>query len=243
MTQRITRRDLKRNELAETMTRTADYVAHHRRGVTEAVAIAVAAALLVAGIIVFRIYRAGAAGDDLSAALEILATPIAGQSAAAQAPKTYPSAAARDKAAEPHLRKAASRSGTPAGQAAAVILAARDPKEAGAPEVLSRVARDGKAEVAAAAEIDAARLLASQGKTTEAAERLKRAIESSEVRAPKDALLFALGEIYEKAGLASDAKATFQRLVNDYPNSPYKADARAKLPGSASPGFPSFNPS
>ena len=76
-------------------------------------------------------------------------------------------------------------------------------------------------------------MLASQGKTTEAAERLKRAIESSDVRAPKDTFLFALGEIYEKAGLAADAKATFQRLVNDYPNSPYRQDARAKLPGAS----------
>ena len=35
-----TRRDLKRNELAETMGRTVDYVSHHRKGVTEAIVIA-----------------------------------------------------------------------------------------------------------------------------------------------------------------------------------------------------------
>ena len=61
---------------------------------------------------------------------------------------------------------------------------------------------------------------------------MKRAIESPASPAPKDALLFALGEIYEDAGSASDAKATFQRLVSDYPNSPYRNDARQKIPGS-----------
>jgi tetratricopeptide (TPR) repeat protein len=239
MTQRITRKDMKRNELAATMTKTADYVSHHRRGVTEATAIAAGAVILVGAIFAFRVYRASVAGVELSAALGILATPIANQPAAVGAAKTYATAVEREKEAEPHLRKAASYSGTPSGRAAAVILAARDPKASGAPDVLARAAREGRAEVAAAAEIDAARLLASQGKTTEAVERLKRAIESSDVRAPKDALLFELGEIYEKSGAAADARATFQRLVNDYPNSAYRADARSKLPNAAGPpGLP-----
>ena len=242
MRQRITRKDLKRNELAATVNKTVDYVSHHRRGVTEAIVIGVAAVLLVAGIVAFRIYGADLAGRELSGALEILATPIAGQPAAAGAPKTYATAAQRESAAEPFLRKAASHSGTPAGRAAAVILAARDPQQAGAQTVFARVAREGRAEVAAAAEIDAARLLAAQGKTTEAAERLKRAIESSDVHAPKDALLFALGEVYEKAGLAADARSTYQRLVNDYPDSAYRQEARSKLPNTGGPAsFP--NPS
>jgi outer membrane protein assembly factor BamD (BamD/ComL family) len=61
---------------------------------------------------------------------------------------------------------------------------------------------------------------------------LKRAIESPSSPAPKDALLFALGEIYEDSGSASDARLTFQRLITDYPNSPYRTDARQKIPGS-----------
>jgi tetratricopeptide (TPR) repeat protein len=241
MRQKITRKDLKRNELAETVTKTVDYVSHHRKGVTEAAVIAAGIVLLVAGLFVFRLYRASEAGDELSAALAILATPIAGQPSAAGAARTYPSASAREKEAEPHLRKAAARSSTPAGRAAVVILAARDSKAGNAPETLARVAREARAEVAAAAEIGAARALVSQGKAAEAAERLKHAIESSDVRAPKDALLFALGETYEKEGRPADAKATYQRLVNDYPNSAYRQDARAKLPGSSGPT--SFNPS
>ncbi len=242
MKQKITRKDLKRNELAETVTKTVDYVSHHRRGVTESMVIAAGVAVVVAGIFAFRLYLGALAGRELSAGLEVLATPIAGQSSAAGAAKTYPTAAERDKQAEPHLRRAASHPSTSAGRAAAVILAARDAGTAGASETLARVAREGKAEVAAAAEIDAARLLASQGKTTEAADRLKRAIESPDVRAPKDALLFTLGEIYEKAGQSADAHAAYQRLVNDYPNSAYRTDARAKLPGAQGP--PGFaNPS
>jgi len=241
MAQKITRKDLKRNELAETVNKTVGFVSLHKKGVTETTAIAIAVAAVAAGIVAYRLYIAAAAGHELSAALEILSTPIAGQPNASGAAKTYPSAAERDKEADAHLRKAAAHSSTSAGRAAAVILAARDPKAPGTADALMRVAREGKAEVAAAAEIDAARWLAAQGRTVEAADRLKRAIESQEIRAPKDSLLFALGEIYEKAGQTADARAAFQRLVNDYPNSPYRADARSKLPGAQGPG--AFNPS
>jgi tetratricopeptide (TPR) repeat protein len=73
-------------------------------------------------------------------------------------------------------------------------------------------------------------MLAAQGKSAEAIDRLKRAIESSSTAAPKDALLFTLAQIYEASGAAADARATYQRLLTDYPNSPYRADARQKVP-------------
>jgi tetratricopeptide (TPR) repeat protein len=226
---RITRKELKRNELADTFGKTVDYVSHHRKGAVEAVAAAVAVLLIAAGLFFFRGWRERQAGRELSAALEILETPIAGDPAAALAPKTYPTAAEREREALKHLRDASEKGGTSAGRAALVILAARGEKPAQATEALSKAARDEQAEVAVAAEIDAARLLAAQGKTTEAIDRLKRAIESPKSAAPKDALLFALAETYEKAGSSVDARATYQRLVTDYPNSPYRTDARQKI--------------
>jgi tetratricopeptide (TPR) repeat protein len=231
MSKKITRKQMKRNELAETMGKTVDYVSHHRRGVTEGIVAAAALAALVAGFFLLRAYRENQAGRELSAGLAALETPLAGQPAAAGAPKTFPNAEARDKEVEEHLRKAADHPGTAAGRAANLILAARG-KASNPAETFAKTARDGKAEVAASAELDAARLLASQGKKNEAIDRLKRAIESPSSAAPKDALLFALGEIYEEAGSATDARATFQKLVTDYPNSPYRTDARQKIPGS-----------
>ena len=231
MAKKITRKQMKRNDLAETMGRTVDYVSHHRRGVTEGIVGAAVLVALVAGFFLLRAFRENQAGRELSAGLAALDTPLAGTPAGAGAQKTFPNAAARNKEAEDHLKKAADHPGTAAGQAANLILASRG-KAPNPAESFARAARDGKAEVAAAAELDAARLLASQGKKSEAIDRLKRAIESPTSAAPKDALLFALGEIYEESGSASDARATFQRLVADYPNSPYRNDARQKIPGS-----------
>jgi tetratricopeptide (TPR) repeat protein len=112
-----------------------------------------------------------------------------------------------------------------------VILAAGGTdKPAEAVETFEKAARRGKSESAAAAEIDAAKMLASQGKAAEAIDRLKRAIESTSTAAPKDALLYTLAQIYEASGAAADARATYQRLLTDYPDSPYRADARQKVP-------------
>ena len=225
---RITRKELKRNELAETFGKTVDYVSHHRRGAVEAVAAAAGVLLIAGAFVLFRGWRERQAGRELSAALEILETPIAGDPAAATAPRTFPTAIEREREAIKHLKDAARKGSTSAGRAAQVILAAHGDKAAQSPEALSKAARDEQAEVAAAAEIDAARFLAGQGKTTEAIDRLKRAIESPKSAAPKDALLFALAETYEKAGSSADARAIYQRLVNDYPNSPYRTDARLR---------------
>jgi tetratricopeptide (TPR) repeat protein len=229
MTQKISRRDMKRNELAETVGKTVGYVTEHKKGVTEAVAIAAGAVILVAGFFAYRTWADRSAGKDLSEALAILGTPLASEQPTAT--KTYPNDAARRAEAEKFLKKAATHGSTPSGRAAQVILAAGGADKPGTSvEVFEKAARQGKSETAAVAEIDAARALAAQGKTVEAIDRLKRAIESPSTPAPKDALLFALAQIYEQSGAAADARATYQRLINDYPNSPYRADARQKVP-------------
>ncbi len=228
MKEKLTRKDLKRNDLADTVGRTVEYVSSHRRGVTESVAIAAGLALIVAGFFVVKAYREGRAGKELSAGLAALQAPLSTDPGASDSPLSFPTVTARDKAADDHFRRAAGYGGTAPGRAAAVILAAREEKPATAAETFARAARDGKSEVAAAAEIDAARLLVSQGKAPEAIDRLKRAIESPSATMPKDALLFALAQAYESSGASSDARATYQRIVNDYPNSPYRADARTR---------------
>jgi len=231
MSQKISRRDMKRNELAETVNKTVGYVSEHRRGATEAVAIAVGAAVLVGGFLLYRAWQERSAGQSLSAALEVLGAPIAGEPPVVPGVKTYATAAERRTEAEKLLKKAAAHGSTAPGRAAAVILAASGAdKPEQSLEVFEKAARQSRSEAAASAEIDAAKLLVTQGKATEAIERLKRAIESPKSAAPRDALLFALGQIYEQTGAQADARATYQRLITDFPTSPYRSDARQKVP-------------
>lgn len=228
MTQKLSRKDLKRNDLAESLRHTVDYVTHHRRGVTEAVAAAVALAALVGGFLAFRAWREGQAGAHLSAGLESLSAPLASDPAAKGAPRTFATEAERQKAAAARLEKAAGIGGAAAGRAAAVVLAARTAAPSDV-EAFARAARQRDREISTAGEIGAARVLASQGKAAEAIDRLRRAIDSKRTTAPKDALLFALGEICEQSGNPAEGKAAFERIVNEFPNSPYRSDARQKL--------------
>src|SRR5207247_8202479 len=46
---------------------------------------------------------------------------------------------------------------------------------------------------------------------------------------PVDGILMQLGQTYLEAGKRADAQQTFNRLVEEYPNSPYTADARQQL--------------
>src|SRR6186713_93527 len=131
MAQKINRRDLRRNDLAETMNRTVGYVTEHRRGVTEGMAILAGVAVLVGGFLAYRAWTARSAGRALSEALAILDTPIAGTADAAGATKTYPSEAERRKAADALLEKAAKHGSTSPGRAAQVLLAAGGADKAG----------------------------------------------------------------------------------------------------------------
>jgi tetratricopeptide (TPR) repeat protein len=218
---------MKRNELVDTVRQTVDYVSGHRRGVAEAVAVAVGIAALTAGFLLFRGWREGRAGAELSAGLEALAAPLAGEPAAKDAPRTFASEAERDREARRHLEKAVSFGGTEAGRAAALVLAARlgDTKEA---DAFGRAARERQADIATPGEIDAAKQLAAQGKMPEAIDRLRRAIDSSRTTAPRDALLFTLGELCERNGNTAEARAAYERIVNEFPDSPYRQDARSK---------------
>jgi len=94
-----------------------------------------------------------------------------------------------------------------------------------------RYARSGKTLMSAAAELDSYRALADQGKVNEAIAGVKRAIETSSTAVPKDALMAELGDLYERSGSPADAKAIYQRLVSEYPESSYTSQAQSRIGG------------
>jgi tetratricopeptide (TPR) repeat protein len=227
MAKKLRREDLRRDEVMETVGKGLQYVSVHRKGSAETVGIAVALAALIGAFVWFRAHREAQAADHLSRALTALSAPLAGDPSAGTAAKTYPNAAERSADANRELAAAADFGATRSGREAAVVLAAQGAsKDAGA---FDRFARGGKNAVAAAAEIDSYRAMSESGKTTEAIAAVKRAIETSTTAVPKDALLAELGALYERSGSPADAKATYQRLVGEYPDSPYTSEAQSRI--------------
>lgn len=231
MAKKLTREELKRDEVMETVSRGIRFLSSHRKGSTEAVGIGIALAVLVLAFLGLRTHRESQAAEHLSRALSILSTPLATDvPASGEIPaKTYASAAERRAEADKEIKAAADFGATRAGREARVLLAARGQAGKEAQGQLESFSRVGQGVLSSVAEIDAVRLLEQQGKNAEAIAQLKRSIESSDSVAPKDMLLLELGSLYEKTGSLADAKVTYQRILADYPDSLYRSEAQTKV--------------
>lgn len=228
MVKKLRREELKRDEVLETVGKGFRFVSAHRKGAVEAIGIGAALAILIGAFVALRAHREGQASEHLGRALAILATPLATDPSAGTAAKTYPTAAERRADANRELSAAAEFGATRSGREAAVVLAAEgDTKDAEG--TFSTYARSSATVVAAAAELDGYRTLAGEGKFSEAIAGVKRAIETSATAVPKDALLAELGRLYEESGSPADAKVIYQRLVSEYPESSYTAEAQSRI--------------
>jgi len=67
------------------------------------------------------------------------------------------------------------------------------------------------------------------GKFDEAINTFKELAQRKEGPLPVDGILMQLGRAYLEAGKRADAQQTFNRLVEEYPNSPFSIDARKEL--------------
>jgi predicted negative regulator of RcsB-dependent stress response len=70
---------------------------------------------------------------------------------------------------------------------------------------------------------------AAQGQYDPAINTYKDLAQRKDGPLPVDGILMQLGRTYLEAGKRSDAQQTFNRLVEEYPDSPYSADARRNL--------------
>ena len=172
-------------------------------------------------------------GSSLSEALAILETPLASERPrrALRRPSRRPPSGA------PRPRSSSSRR-PPTARRRSGPRRAGDPRggrrrQAGpvASTCSRRPPRQSRSESAAAAEIDAAKAARLPGQDDRGhrspqardrvADRPRRPRTRCSSRSPRST---------SRAASPADARATYQRLITDYPNSPYRADARQKVP-------------
>jgi len=70
---------------------------------------------------------------------------------------------------------------------------------------------------------------AQTGQYEQAISTFKELAQRKDGEVPVDGVLFRLGRVYVDAGKNSDAEQTFNRLVEEFPDSPFSADARREL--------------
>ena len=70
---------------------------------------------------------------------------------------------------------------------------------------------------------------AAQGQFDQAINAFKELAQRKDGPLPVDGILMQLGRTYLDAGKRADAQQTFNRLVEEFPDSPFTADARREL--------------
>jgi TolA-binding protein len=236
---RSERHHLKENELVAFVDRSREMLTTRRR---ELLTLATLAVVLAAGLIGYFAWRSSTedkaaallaeADTALEAQVVTPAPPAPGQTAPKPPAGTYPTEQAKLQAALPKLDAVYTRyPGTQAGIAAryyaANALAAlgrRADAEKGYQDVIDKGGVYGQM-----ARLGLADLLASAGQHDRAITIYKELSADPKGDTPLDGVLMQLGRTYAAAGRRSEAQQTYTRIVQEFPESLYAADARREL--------------
>jgi TolA-binding protein len=230
---RTERHHLKENEI-ERLTLEARRVFAERQGEAKIV-LAIVGVVLVLGIGYF-LWRERVLSQSHALLAEALATQEAKIAVLGtpSSPSTFPSERARLEAAMVKFKAAAdaypstdaglfARYRLAAGQLAlgnptAAVATYQDLMQRAGSGLYSQVARLGLAEAQVRA-----------GQFDQAITAFKDLAQRKDGPMPVDGILMQLGRAYRDAGKSSDAQQTFNRLVAEFPESPFMADAKREL--------------
>lgn len=246
MSDRLTRQEIKRDEFVEALERSASFVERNAR-----MLIAGAVALLVVLLAVFGIYwwldaQETKAGLALAEALEVYRAPV-GEAAEGEDPGFPDEAARRTRAAELFTAVQEEYGSTDAADVALVYLA-QIAAEEGNLERARNLWQGFLDEyddhlLAGQVRVNLIHLDRTEGRTEELVQRLETwlAATPEERPLPADVVLWELARTYEELDRTEEAEDTYRRLAEEYPTSPYAAEARQKAPG-AGGGLPMGGP-
>ena len=247
---RSERHHLKENALAVAMARFQDLAERWGAALGIAAAVALAAAVLAGGYAWWSERSEAAAGALLAEALVVADAPVVPPPAAdpaegdadaadeppfAQPPGSYPTIEAKMSASLPKLLEAADAyPGTPAGVTAryraAAALAALGRHEEAAEQYRQVIDSDPAGVYGRMATLGLASVEMSRGAHDEAIDLLEPSSASTpDAPLPVDGVLMELARAYRLAGRPADARAVFQRIVDEFPTSLYFADAERDL--------------
>jgi len=240
------RHDLKKNDLADSLTKLEGFVGMRAKALGMVAIGAVVVAAIALGVVAVR-QRSQSRGQDLLAealvALDARVVPANATGEPGDAPAaaqfgatgTFSTESAKLNAALPKLKAAAdaypdASAGITAryhmaGALAALgrhdeAIAAFDEvsKRAGADSLYGRMARLGKADTQARA-----------GQLDAAITTWKTMVTQDSAELPVDAILIELGRAYVTKGNTTEARQTFTQIVDQHPDSPYAQEARTTL--------------
>lgn len=249
MSDRLTRKEMKREDSFQVfMARTLAFVQEYRRVLILTVVLLVVAVVAGVGWIVYLETTEDDAQMLLAEAVEAYGAPIEGQEGADEATGgdddlSFPSPEARRERASELFHRVIDEYGASeaAGVARAYLgelaAAGGDLERA---EALWQEFLDDEPEHALAAEVrlNLYALKRAAGEGEEVAAELRQMIERERRPLPQDVALYELAVTLEELGREEDAAIYYQRLVDEFADSPYAAAAREKTGETGFQGMP-----
>jgi len=245
---RSERHHLKENAFAVALARFQDRAESWGTGLAIAGGVALAAVVLFGGYTWWSERAEATAGVLLAEALVVADAPVvpppadaaAGEADAAEPPFTqppgsYPTIEAKMSASLPKLLETADAypstpSGITARYRAAAALAALGRHDEAAEHYRQVIDSDEGGVYGRMATLGLASVQMSRGAYAEAIALLEpSSVSASEASLPVDGVLMQLGHAYRLAGRADDARAAFQRIMDEFPTSLYFPNAEREL--------------
>lgn len=231
-----TRHALKQDRFITATTSGLDWVGENRTAVIRwSIALAVAIAILVAGIIIYE-QRNSAADRLLGQGIDMYETPLAQPNQPAEPGETtYPSAAARAQAAYPVFSQVANQYGWlragEMGRYFAGLTALDMGNKSEAETNLTKAADVHDSDLASLAKVALANLYAQTGRTSQAVEEFRGIIAHPTTAVPKPAAQLDLAQLYESAGQQEEARRIYAEIKDQDKDSQAAQIATQKLAG------------
>jgi tetratricopeptide (TPR) repeat protein len=238
MAARLTRQEMKRDEVMESLGSVIGYIRTHPKVALGVVAGILVAGLAVLGVVRYRAHQTAMANDALAKALDIIHAPVGPE---VQGDPSFKTEAERDEKASAALTGVIEAYGsTGAAQSARLLLAAQVASEGDLDRAMSlwrEVKKEGSGSVAAEAELNLIMQLRNAGKSEEVMTMLREQMQNNEGPLPPDVVMGELAETLQQSGKSAEAEQLRQKLAESYPNSPYNPQAQqgnaGALPGAA----------
>jgi tetratricopeptide (TPR) repeat protein len=235
---RTERHHLKENELAH-LARNAQQALEERR--SQATITVIAAGVVVVAVLGFFAWRNSVQGraDALLADALIIETARVGPPPAPGAPSQgllFPTERDKQQAALAKFKAAADQyPSTDAGRFARYRQATTHMALGETNEALAAyqqvIERAGDHLYGQMARLGQAQAQARAGQFDPAINTFKELAQNKDGTLPVDGILMQLGQMYLEAGKTADAQQTFNRIVEEFPTSPFASDARRELDG------------
>jgi predicted negative regulator of RcsB-dependent stress response len=236
MNQRLTRKDMKRDEFTAVVGRGVEYAETHVRTLVYAVG---GVLLIIALAVGFYYYRNGQkekANTALAEAMKVYHAPVTATGAKPDDPDepSFPTDAARRARAKELLTKVHQGYGsTDAGDVAGLYLAqiAADEGHLDEARKLWSDYADGHkgTMLGAEAQLNLLNLDRKQGKGEAVVKELRSMLEKGDSPLPQDLILRELGATLEDLHRPQEAIQSYQRIIDEFPTSTFRAEAQQKI--------------